>query len=315
MTLNKFILRHIKNISYILFVLLIISCEKGHKVSDSGYMNLSFCSSDNNSPSELSVLSFNKLSSTSISSVSNVLEIVNPDIIGLQESYELGFQIADRFGYCFYGSESSSTSFLSKYYIEDINENYCKIHINDTLFINFFNIHLTAFPYQPYDIRDTLITTPNQAIHQAEQTRGGQVDKVLDDVKLIDNHMPIIIVGDFNEPSHLDWISGSINAQYFNYNNTEEFVVDWPTSNKFMEMNLIDVYRHIYPNPILFPGYTWTTLNNVNEVHDRIDFIYFKGKDIIDCHAVRLIGPDSESDIMIDNYQSDHRSVLATFKF
>jgi len=77
----------------------------------------------------------------------------------------------------------------------------------------------------------------------------------------------------------------------------------------------IDVYRYIHPNPILSPGYTWNTVNGVNEVHDRIDFIYFKGKDIINAHAIHVIGPDSESDIMIDNYQSDHRSILATFKF
>ena len=47
------------------------------------------------------------------------------------------------------------------------------------------NVHLKAFPYQPYDIRDTLITTDSQAIHQAEQTRGANVDVLVDNINLV----------------------------------------------------------------------------------------------------------------------------------
>ena len=64
-------------------------------------MNLSFCGQTEFANSELSILSFNRLNTTSINSVSKVVETLTPSIIGLQESYELGLQIADRFNYCF----------------------------------------------------------------------------------------------------------------------------------------------------------------------------------------------------------------------
>ena len=311
MTINKLTFQII-NICIIF--LLLNSCDKGHELSNSGYLNLSFCANNEYIGEDISILTFNRLNKTSISSVSEVFEKLNPDIVGLQESYDVGLQIADRFEYCFYGSKDASISILSKYPIEDINDIYCKIHLNDSLYINFFNVHLPAHPYQPYDIRDTLITTPNQAIHQAEQTRGTQVNVLLELINSIENTMPMILVGDFNEPSHLDWVMGSENAQSFQYNNANQFIVDWPTSNKLLNINFSDVYRELFPDPLLFPGYTWSTVNSVKEVHDRIDFIYYQGKDMINLKSIVIIGPDSSSDVIMDNYQSDHRSVLATFE-
>ena len=57
---------------------------------------------------------------TSLNSFSEVVETIDPDIIGLQESYETGLEIANRFNYCFYGNIENSTAVLSKYEIEFI---------------------------------------------------------------------------------------------------------------------------------------------------------------------------------------------------
>ena len=175
-----------------------------------------------------------------------------------------------------------------------------------------FNVHLPAYPYQPYDIRDRLITTQSQAVYQAEQTRGIDVINLTNSILEVknNNNMPIILAGDFNEPSHLDWIAGAENPVNFQIDSLD-FVVDWPTSNQISQLKLHDTYRELYPNPIIYPGYTWTPHHSLGEVHDRIDFIYFNSHLLID--SIFIVGPDNMSDIIIDNYESDHRAILAVF--
>ena len=298
----------------IFVITLLFSCEKVNIISVKDYNNLSFCHNEQFDSDHLSILSFNRLNNTSIHSVVSVIETTNPDIIGLQESYDIGFQIADRFNYCFYGNDDNSTAILSKYPLQGVNELYCKVFLNDSLFINFFNIHLTAQPYQPYDIRDTLITTPLQAIHQAEQTRGAEIDKLTENILSINNNMPLVVVGDFNEPSHLDWVLNTENAQLFQYINSTQFVVNWPGSIKLNNCGLIDCYRYIFPDPISKPGYTWNTVNSTNAVHDRIDFIYYKPNNTMTIDSMFVVGKSQEDDIFIEDYQSDHRAILVTFK-
>ena len=53
---------------------------------------------------------------------SQVIEELQPDIIGLQESYEMGIHIADRFNYCYSGNINESTAIFSKYPIEVISD-------------------------------------------------------------------------------------------------------------------------------------------------------------------------------------------------
>ena len=112
--------------------------------------------------------------------------------------------------------------------------------------------------------------------------------------------MPVIITGDFNEPSHLDWIIGTENPLNFQFNNElSQFVVNWPASNKMLNSGLIDAYRELFSNPVENPGYTWTTQNSINEVHDRIDFVYYNNHHQITLNSAFIIGPDDISDIII----------------
>jgi len=298
------------------FSFFLFSCEKNNSIvlESSDPISVSLCDGSVVN-SSISVVSFNRLSTTSLNSVLKLIESVNPDIVALQESYQIGLEVADRFSYCFYGNPENSTAILSKYVIQGIDDNYSKIMLNDSVYINMFNVHLPAYPYQPYDIRDRLITTESQAIYQAEQARGLELTNLIASIMDVQtqNNMPIILAGDFNEPSHLDWVSGAENPTLFQID-TMEFVVDWPTSNQISQLKLHDTYRELYPNPIIYPGYTWTPHHSIGEVHDRIDFIYYNpANDYIDLQFVNLIGPDNMSGIIIDDYESDHRALLSVF--
>ena len=300
----------------IFFSFFIFSCEKNNSliIESSNPISISLCDGSVTKNS-ISIVSFNRLSTTSLNSVVKLVEITNPDIIALQESYEIGLEIADRFNYCFYGNPEKSTAILSKYRIEGVDEIYTKILLNDSIYLNFFNVHLPAYPYQPYDIRDRLITTESQAIYQAEQARGEALVVLTSSILNVqqNNNMPIIVTGDFNEPSHLDWITGAENPINFQIDSTH-FRVDWPSSNALLDLGLQDTYRELYPNPLINPGYTWTPYTALNEVHDRIDFIYYYDTNQhINLDAGNLIGPDHLSDIIINNYESDHRALLMVF--
>jgi len=296
----------------LLFSLFFISCEKNTHVNSLGQLDLQFCDAKELVDSVFSVLSFNRLQGTSFNSVRDVIQKTDPDIIALQESYDIGVKIADYFNYCFIGDNEYSVAVLSKYPVEIINNMQYKIMLNNIDYIHFFNIHLSPHPYQPYDIRDNLITTPQQAIHQSEQARGLDVTHLISLIDAINDDMPIIVAGDFNEPSHLDWITHAENPSRFQNNQLGNFVVDWPASNKMINMGLVDAYREFFYNPISKPGYTWTPNYGVDEVHDRIDFIYYKNN--MNLESILLVGPDDMSDIILYDYESDHRAVLAKFQ-
>lgn len=64
------------------------------------------------------------------------------------------------------------------------------------------------------------------------------------------------------------------------------------------------------------PGFTWSPITKASDPkdhHDRIDFIYFRDKDM-NLNEVKLVGEDKENaDIIVSPYPSDHRAVVAWF--
>ena len=116
-----------KTILFIISLFLIIGCEENNLNIEQRYIEL--CGDVQIQKSDFSVLSFNRLNNTSLNSVCVVIDQVNPDIIGLQESYEIGKQIADRYDYCFFGSDGNSTAYLSRYPIEVVSDIHIKVEL------------------------------------------------------------------------------------------------------------------------------------------------------------------------------------------
>jgi exonuclease III len=78
-----------------------------------------------------------------------------------------------------------------------------------------------------------------------------------------------IIGGDFNSPSHLDWIE---QTRAWHCNTSYE----WPTT-RFMQMKgYTNVFREIHPSPVIWPGYTWPSRQGHNRNNERIDFVFYK---------------------------------------
>ena len=117
----------------------------------------------------------------------------------------------------------------------------------------------------------------------------------------------VIVGGDMNTPSHLDWTT-----------RTEALhgglVVPWQTTRAMEDLGYIDSYRQVHTDPQTHPGITWDT-KGVRDEH-RIDYIYYKGSrlravdsKIYMAHLgdfIRLGGKEMP-------YPSDHGIVLTTF--
>lgn len=90
--------------------------------------------------------------------------------------------------------------------------------------------------------------------------------------------IPIIIGGDFNSHSHLDWTQATKNL--YNHGGA---VVNWTVSKTMEKAGFIDSFREINPDPVNNIGTTWLTaadsLATPNR-QDRIDYIYYQGKNI-----------------------------------
>ena len=187
-----------------------------------------------------------------------------------------------------------------------------------------FNLHLPSHPYQPYQLLGirpkwhkhtnniTFIKTEAETIEWAKKARGAEIRKLLRQVKSIpDKEVPVFVVGDFNEPSHLDWTEAAAKA------GRHPIKVAYPTSTEMVKAGFTDSYRKIYSDEMKNPGITWSPAYKVGDPrthHDRIDFVYFKGKGL-EVKDVKILGESEENaDIVVSPYPSDHRAVVASFK-
>ena len=81
--------------------------------------------------------------------------------------------------------------------------------------------------------------------------------------------MPIIVAGDFNSMSHLDY--GEVGWDQY------EAVVDWPTSHVLTRAGFRDSYRECNPVIDRVKDSTWTPRFPEQE-QDRIDFVLYRGQ-------------------------------------
>ncbi|XHP74906.1 hypothetical protein KCTC52924_02671 [Arenibacter antarcticus] len=158
---------------------------------------------------------------------------------------------------------------------------------------------------------------------------------VNDALKEKDNGNLVLLGGDFNEPSHLDW--GEESKDLFDHNGT---VVPWHNSIVMQNKGFLDAYRLKYPDPVSHPGLTWAANNTDVPIdklawtpkaddRDRIDFIYFYPDERLELMDVILVGPiggiaygkrittNPGQDKFLEPkgvWPSDHKGVFATFK-
>jgi PKD repeat protein len=144
---------------------------------------------------------------------------------------------------------------------------------------------------------------------------------------------PVLLIGDFNEPSCLDWTSKQANL--YDHNGV---VYEWTTTLALKNNGFVDAYRQVYPDEVVNPGITWpavatgvgsTSWAPLSDERDRIDYIFYKGANTT-ATAASLVGPKgcyvrnaettdgNGGDVFEASnmpWPSDHKAVTATISF
>lgn len=143
----------------------------------------------------------------------------------------------------------------------------------------------------------------------------------------------VILGGDFNEPSVLDWTEATKNLY-----DHHGVVVQWPVTTALLHAGYTDCYRSVHPNVLTHPGFTFPADNELvpvkrltwapkSDERDRIDYLFYKGEGV-KVTSCSLFGPEgniayskrvplgTKENVVkpLGVWPTDHKGVLATFK-
>lgn len=255
-----------------------------------------------------------------------IIKELSPDIVLMVETYGSGKMIADSLGYNFHlvapentpeDAEHINLSIMSKFpfgnrydFYRHFNIGGVEILVNDTTRINAFSIWLN---YQPWvDDPGTLNLTPEELIDwEISGTRFAELNTILKGLEPFiekSQQTPLIVGGDFNIWSHLDWQEDTRSIH-------NDLVVDWWTTSTMEEKGFIDSYREVHPDTNEFPGITWDMAGKKDE--HRIDYIFYQGDKLEAVESVIMKEPFNKDVIINDKsfmYPSDHGLVYTTYR-
>lgn len=255
-----------------------------------------------------------------------VIRAAEADIVGLQETAghapegsprpDRAAEIAKKLGW-HYLDQGGRTGIISRFKIVGVTPKKwgAKLELPSGRQVYMVNAHLAHAAYQPYQLlgipyaNAPFLKTADEAVRASQEARGGQVERMLAEVKaILPEGLPVFLTGDFNEPSHLDWTEAAAKAKHC------PLPVAWPSTRAVEAAGFVDAYRAIHPDPTTRRGLTWTPITKIDDPkdrHDRIDFVFVSGPKVT-VKAARILGESPESaDVVVKPYPSDHRAVVA----
>ncbi|MFV0312176.1 MAG: endonuclease/exonuclease/phosphatase family protein [Dysgonomonas sp.] len=257
-------------------------------------------------------------------------------------------------GHTFYSFLSYDTGLLSKYPIIDSTTVFPCIDDHGSVYralidmdgqeVALYTAHLDYLNCTYYDIRGysgsswkprkPMTDMDSIMMNNVESKRDNGIQAFLEYANQDKSKGRIILLGgDFNEPSFLDWTQKT--KDLFDHNG---LIVPWTVSTMLYANGYVDAYRELYPDPVTHPGFTYPMDNPLVEVkkltwapeadeRERIDFIYYLpykglelknvviwGSDGSICRSERIKEHTLDAfHISGNNWPSDHKAVLATF--
>jgi endonuclease/exonuclease/phosphatase family metal-dependent hydrolase len=244
--------------------------------------------------------------------VIDVIEDSGADIVAMQETYGSGELIAKKLGFHFQ-PRGTNVSIHSRFaLVEDISVHAkfqcvgALVELPDQSHLAFYSI------WQPYSgeiwaegTRD--LSKPEtmlaacKASHESLQTMWSAINKRLSAAKYDD--VPIIIAGDFNSMSHIDY--GEIGWDQYGA------VINWPTSTVLTQAGFTDSYRSCNPLIDRAADSTWTP-RFPKQDQDRIDFIYHRS-----ARSRSSLVATTESVVIREHkkrFPSDHAALVSTLQ-
>lgn len=259
-------------------------------------------------------------------------------------------------GYVYYSLRSQDTGILSRYPIVEQEALFpvkndqgsvtkAVVDVNGTE-IAFYSAHLDyrhcslylprGYDGSTWEKLDSVVTdTAIIAEYNLKSMRDEAIRTVIVDAEKEQKRGRLVLLGgDFNEPSHLDWTEAT--KEMFDHN---DVVMEWHNTKVLEQAGFVDAYRKLYPNPVTHPGFTFPADNPLVDIgklawspdaddRDRIDFIFYKPDAKITLKSVAIVGPvgsivrnqrvpeRTEDPIFVPQgiWPTDHKAVLATFE-
>lgn len=156
--------------------------------------------------------------------------------------------------------------------------------------IRAMSLHLTDSPYQlSYLIGESYgdddgssidRTSPHfaKALEESARVNRGEALEAFLEHFMKDSEKPLVIVGDFNEPSHLDWTAGALDEKIYGHLPETPEVIEWPCTRMLHDHGFIDALRTVHPSPSDFRGYSYPATSSIPSFgpRARIDHILVK---------------------------------------
>ena len=246
--------------------------------------------------------------------VADIIRACDADVVAMVETYGSGKRIADLLGFHFYEPyKGSNLSILSRHPIlqtyksakGDFYSTGAKVELPNgrealiwVIWIRYWGPDYVLQQYsKAYSAHDW--------IKGDEEAADADLKEILekDIAKHHDGKMPLIFAGDFNSCSHVDMTSRAAKAGLHN-----GWVVDLPVHKQMFAQDFKDSYRESNPNESIHHGGTWAA--NYRWSDDfRIDFIYYKGRDI-QARSSHVISEHPQADVL---WPGDHSAVFSVF--
>lgn len=238
-----------------------------------------------------------------------LLKASKADIITLQESYGAQERIAEALGYHLYTSSArGNLSILSRYPIRALPTQHGAFQsiLAEVTLPGDRKIHVASWwlryaAYATSHLQHGLDT--QQWIEDDLKLSTTDARSILekDILPNRNDQIPMIIGGDFNSGSHLDWTKQAAKF-HFGYG-----PVDLPTSKLMLEHGFTDSFREKHPSEVTRPDGTFAVVYGHLQ-HSRIDYIYHQGLKTRHADVIRT------HPIVDFAWPSDHAATLAVFE-
>ncbi len=220
----------------------------------------------------------------------SVIRDSDVDVVLLQESYDiegprpmLGAWLAEQLGWNQHQGDSAHLCVLTRH---EIAETFfhdawhgvgARLRDERGRELIAYSIWLDYRAYITWDLRDNPTITDEDLL-KAETERSSrlaQAEGLLAHVQATidaNTDTPVLVGGDFNTPSHLDWTLDTARV----YKHRRDLPL--PVSLAFEHAGFADQFRAVHPNPVQYPGITWSpmyrTAGNADQGFERIDRLY-----------------------------------------
>ncbi len=262
-----------------------------------------------------------------------VIQAVAPDLVLLQESYDidgdrptLGRWLAEQLGWNAYQGESTHLCVLTSLELETtfFHDAWhgvgAKLQDAQGRELLAYSIWIDYRAYITAELRDNPAITDEELL-AAESERSSRLPETeallqfLQEQGHLSANIPLLVGGDWNTPSHLDWTTDT--ARVFKHRRA----LPLPVSLAVHKTGLDDTFRMVHVNPVQRPGITWspmyrTVADGKDQGFERIDRVYLKNPSTgwrLQPTAARVLPEVWEDDAIPAaerEFPSDHGAVL-----